>query len=176
MDRIDRVAWLESVGFVKLEPGEVCIHRPGGVLLQGVVGRRAAKSENFHIAAVTGDQEGFSICRAQMEKEGGEKNWEHDLPSRLPRWTLFLSVPTQPSCLKGIREHNKPEKKKLPKHTLCDTCTLYIVHRMHDAWCIFLKSSISHKQDSWRRIYKSLREAPLKKLFRLIWIDSHKSM
>ena len=136
MDRIDRVAWLESVGFVKLEPGEVCIHRPGGVLLQGVVGRRAAKSENFHIAAVTGDQEGFSICRAHMEKEGGEKNWEHDLPSRLPRWTLFLSVPTQPSCIKGIREHKKPEKTS-SQNTFCVIHvhnTLYIGCMMHDTF------------------------------------------
>jgi len=74
MDCIERVAWLESVGFFKLEPGEVCIHRPGGVFLQGVIGRQAAKSENFHIAAVTRDQERFSIYRAQMQKEGGEKN------------------------------------------------------------------------------------------------------
>ena len=83
MDCVDRVARLKPVGFVKLQPGEVCIHWPRGFLLQGLVGRRATKSENFHFAVVTGDQEGFSPSHAQMEKEGDRKNWEHDVSSRL---------------------------------------------------------------------------------------------
>ena len=74
VDCVDRVARLEPVGFVHLQPGEVCIHRPQGVLLQGVVGRRATESENFHIAAVTGDQQRFSPSRAQTEEKGSEKN------------------------------------------------------------------------------------------------------
>ena len=37
VDSVDRVARLDPVGFVHLQPGELGIHRPQGVLLQGVV-------------------------------------------------------------------------------------------------------------------------------------------